>query len=171
VQERAPIHARDFASAVQKRAIKCKLHKRSIGKRSPKELDMNEAGKGAEVDIVGVNGCSGVFIWADTLYGVHAVPGEFQQDIQKLETLVGAQKSHITDVAISSPDTADEEQIKGLLSWTGKTPTAHNYPYVATDNKNIFTLGAKFSAKGQVTVHNDPLSRTPSPGSSGGQGH
>jgi hypothetical protein len=93
-------------ATVQKRAADCKRHKRSIKARAT-ELGMNNAGKGSEVDIVGVNGCSGVFIWADTLYGVYAVIGKFPKNVDELKKLVGSQASHITHVVISSPDDTD----------------------------------------------------------------
>lgn len=117
------------------------------------------------LEAVGVNGCSGVYLWADMLYGLHAVPGSYQKDVAKLKKRVGDKASKITHVAISSPDKEESDELKPLLTWTGKTPLLFPYPY-KNDGKDLFRLSASFETKGNIEIANEPLSKSPSPGSS-----
>jgi len=124
---------------------------------------MNEVGSSSTaVDVVGVNGCSGVFIWADKLYALHTPDSDFKTDVPRLKTAVGTKASSITHVAIMAPDAHDANTLKGLLTWTNKTPTIFTYPYTGS-SKDIFTLSATMAKKGSVTYANDPLSKSPTP--------
>ncbi|KAH8588000.1 hypothetical protein B0O99DRAFT_731363, partial [Bisporella sp. PMI_857] len=162
-----PLHARDF-TIITKRGKKCKLGRKRDVLSKRVGVEMNEVESSTtNVEVEGVNGCAGVFIWADKIYGLHTPDDDFVADVAKLKNAVTAAKiPQITHVAVSAADTTDSNALKGLLTWTGKTVAVRNYPYVASNNRNLFTLSATFANKGSVTIRNDPLSKSPTPESS-----
>lgn len=115
---------------------------------------MNRAGSTSKSIDMDVNGCSGVFVWADKLYAVHAASGNLSADVDKLKTKVGTKTSSITHVNVVSPDAEDVSELEGLLTWTNKTPKTATYPFKvgAEGEDEYWTLKGSFSKKGSVSV-------------------
>jgi hypothetical protein len=115
---------------------------------------MNKADKTTGSITIDVNGCSGVFIWADQLYAVHAASGTLSADVVTLKAKVGTQVSSITNVAIVSPDQDDASELVDLLTWTNRVPTTSLYPFKEGEDgeDEYWTLKASNSKKGSVKV-------------------
>jgi len=150
LEERSPVHPRDFGRA-------------SLLKRVDKaELGMGEAGDADKsIAVVGVNGCSGVYIWAGgKIYGAHVEPGEETDVLEDLQGYVEDDKNvgAITDVTIQVPDNApDVPVIKGKLTWTNKTPETFTYPYKGS-TADEFELTATVDEPGQCSYDNNNTS-------------
>lgn len=125
-----------------------------------------------EIQAVGVNGCSGVFIWTtDKLWGLHADAEDLEKDIGNLEEdfKTESKVTDITDVAVSSPSDTVVKKVEALLKWTGKKVEPHTYPYTGS-GKNEFTLTATFAEKGKIEATNDPKSKSASESGGGSSG-
>lgn len=126
----------------------------SLVGRTLETLDMNEVGSTTDGVDMGVNGCSGVFIWADKLYALHTEDESFSRDISTLKTKIGTRASSITHVTIVSPHKYVAEELKDLLTWTGKRSRVLIYDFDDSDEgiDDMFELVGKFSEKGKVSI-------------------
>jgi len=153
LKERIPVHPRDF----------------SLQKRTD-ELGIGEVGHDATaVAAVGVNGCTGTFIWAGGLvFGAHTICGSEEDDMEALQDEVkeAGKENEVTSVAIcySEGVTDGLEDLKKGLEWTGHSPDITTYPYDEDVDTNSFTLTGTTASPGQVTVENHPIEAPGTPG-------
>jgi hypothetical protein len=146
LKERVPVHPRDF----------------SIEKRDT-ELEIGDVGSDAtQIAAVGVNGCTGTFIWAGGLvFGAHTECDEETVDMKNLQDAVtnAGFADQVTSVAICYPQDQTDglQEIKDGLAWTKKNFEVTTYPYDPDVDNVIFTLTAKTANPGQVTVDKETI--------------
>jgi hypothetical protein len=146
LKERVPVHPRDF----------------SIGKRDT-ELEIGDVGSDpTQIAAVGVNGCTGTFIWAGGLvFGAHTECGSETVDMQNLKNEVtdAGKENDITSVAICYPENQTDglQEIKDGLAWTTQIFEVTTYPYDPEVDNVIFTLTAKTASPGEVDVAKETI--------------
>jgi hypothetical protein len=144
-------HPRSFATIQERgtKSIRCP----GIAKRTDVEMGDIEFSATDELKVVGVNGCTGIYIWADKLYAAHVSPDAATKTIKDLETDIGDNKNHITNIVICAPTDSDVTKVGKLLNgFTTVTKWPELYPFQSGNNNNEWEFSAIFTTKGHVTI-------------------
>lgn len=108
------------------------------------------------MNIVGVNGCTAVFIWTDDsrLLGAHVPPGDETEEAEELFTLKGTDTAAALIMTYSA-DATDETAIKDALSAAGFTlaPTQELYTQPPSGSWLEFSSTAQTVGEVVITTH------------------